>query len=86
MFHTLSLSTLQTLRDKLVDSLAAGALDRSINALGYKVGTRELQRASLKDIGWLMHQVEKAIDAKSGNDIGYTSFGPGIDPDPFFTR
>ena len=80
MFHTLSLSTLEKLRDKIIDSAAAGSLDRSINAIGYQIGSRQLQRASLKDLGWLLHQVERAIDAKNGDDIGYTSFDP-TEPD-----
>lgn len=76
-YHGLTLTELQTERASCI-----AAISRTRNARGYGVGTRNLQRESLRELREDLHEINKAIAALSGNDVTLVSFDDPADLDP----
>ena len=60
------------------------AITRSLNATSYQIGTRQMSRASLKDLRELRAAAVKQLQAINGDDVGVFTFEPQPDPDPKF--
>lgn len=66
-------------RSELETAIAAvdSAITRTLNAESYQVGTRQLKRASLKDLRELRAAYAKQLQALTGADISLAHFESG---------
>ena len=60
------------------------AITRTLNAESYQIGTRRIDRPSLKQLQDIRASAVKQLRAIQGNDIGVVTFEPQPDPDPKF--